>query len=70
MTLLDKYLKEGRNDLRQEVVKAYSRFEQFKGNSGKISRRTKTMKNPIKIVAWYLVLENENFHRENEAVAK
>lgn len=63
MDLLDKYLNEGMT-LRDEVRKAYSRFQQFGGNRGKISRRTKTMKNPLKIIAWYLVLENENFHRE------
>ena len=70
MDNVNKYLTEGRNDLRQEVRKAYSRFEQFKGNSGKINRRSKTMKDRIKMIAWYLVLENENFHRENETVAR
>lgn len=69
MDLLDKYLIEGRMSLRDEVRKAYSRFEQFGGNVGKINRRTKTMKNPLKLIAWYLVLENENFHRENELVS-
>lgn len=68
MDLIDKYLVEGRMSLRDEVRKAYSRFEQFKGNSGKINRRSKTMKDPLKLIAWYLVLENENFHRENETV--
>lgn len=71
MDKVDKYLiNERQMDLRQEVRKAYSRFEQFKGNSGKINRRSKTMKERIKLIAWYLVLENENFHRENETVAR
>lgn len=69
MDNVDKYLiNERQMDLRQEVRKAYSRFEQFKGNSGKINRRSKTMKERTKMIAWYLVLENENFHRENETV--
>ena len=68
LDLIDKYLTEARMNLRDEVRKAYSRFEQFGGNVGKINRRTKTMKQPIKLIAWFLVLENENFHRENELV--
>lgn len=70
---LKDYLNEGslnerKMNLRAEVKKAYSRFEQFGGNTGKINKRTKTMRIPVKLIAWYIVLENENFHRENQLV--